>query len=226
MNGLDDGGIFGAAGVAGPRRTAHEFVKDTLRHAILSGQIARGTVLVQTTLAQQLRVSTTPVREALRDLAAEGLVKLDAHRSAIVQPGSLDEMEEVYSLRILLEPYAARRACDNITEQQLSEARATHERMLATRDEDEWVMLNAVFHQTLVDSAGSPRLSAILKGLRDSALVYVGMRVRGQAMINTANREHEAILDAFARRDKDAAAAAILNHLDETRQRAGQALSQ
>jgi len=224
MNDWNDGSVFGYSAVAGPRRTAHEFVKDTLRHAILSGQIPRGTVLAQTTLAQQLRVSTTPVREALRDLAAEGLVKLNAHRSAIVQPGSLDEMDEVYSLRILLEPYAARHACDQITAEQLAEARDVHSRMLTTQDEDEWVALNSVFHQILMDSAGSPRLSAILKGLRDSALVYVGMRVRGPAMITAANKEHEAILDAFARRDKDDAAEAILKHLDETRRRAAQAL--
>jgi DNA-binding GntR family transcriptional regulator len=70
--------------LASPRRTAHEYVRNSLREGILRGSLVGGTRLVQSEIASELEVSTTPVREALRDLATEGLVQLDAHRGAVV----------------------------------------------------------------------------------------------------------------------------------------------
>lgn len=212
-----EGGIPGFAPTGGPRRTAHELVRDTLRRAIVSGDIPRGSVLVQTVLARQLQVSTTPVREALRDLAAEGLISLDAHKSAIVLPGSLNEMEEIYSLRLILEPRCVQQAIARITEEELEEAARIHDRMLATERADEWLTLNSTFHKILTDAAGSPRLSVILKSLREGAQVYIGMRVHGPADIASGNKDHAAILEAFRARDEEAACAAILSHLEETR---------
>lgn len=222
---IAEGGIPDFVLSGGFRRTAYEMVRETLRRAILSGDIPPGSVLVQTVLAQQLQVSTTPVREALRDLAAEGLISLDAHKSAIVLPGSLDEMEEIYSLRLLLEPYCVRQAIKRITEKEIEEAARIHERMLATERAAEWLALNSSFHKVLTDAAGSPRLSAILKGLREGAQVYIAMRVCGPAEIASGNREHAAILEAFRSRDEKAACAAILGHLETTRRMASEELA-
>jgi DNA-binding GntR family transcriptional regulator len=207
------------------RRTAHELVRDTLRQAILSGEIERGTVLAQTTIAQQLNVSTTPVREALRDLAAEGLVLLDAHKSAVVQAASLDEMEEIYSLRLLLEPHAATLAVKRITPEHLDQATAIHNRMVETDSPEEWVSLNAQFHQVLSDAAGSPRASAMLKSLRQGALVYVGLRMAGPDQMAAGNSDHAALLEAYRNGDAQAACDITLRHLAETRRAVGEDLA-
>jgi DNA-binding GntR family transcriptional regulator len=80
-------------------QTAHEFARATLRHAILTGQIPGGSRLVQTDLAAQLSLNTTPVREALRDLATEGLIRFDPHRGAVVHRLTQREVDEVYRIR-------------------------------------------------------------------------------------------------------------------------------
>ena len=108
------------AGAAG-RQTAHEFVRSVLRRAILSGELAGGTRLVQAELAAVLEVSTTPVREALRELASEGLVRFDPHRGAVVQELSGEERGAILQrqgpssspryrfVNPLLQPYVAMR---------------------------------------------------------------------------------------------------------------------
>jgi DNA-binding GntR family transcriptional regulator len=212
------------AASAAPRRTAHELVRDTLRQAIVNGEIERGSVLVQTEVARQLRVSTTPVREALRDLAAEGLMRLDAHKSAIVLHGSLNEMEEIYSIRLLLEPYCAKVAIAAITPAEIDQAAEIHRRMVETTHSEEWVSLNTEFHQVLTDAAGLPRLSAFLKSLREAAQIYIGMRVHSPEEMQAGNVDHAAILEAFRSQDVDAASAAILDHLEETRRQASEEL--
>ncbi|MGC4109307.1 MAG: GntR family transcriptional regulator [Nocardioides sp.] len=219
-----DGRYLSYAASAAPRRTAHELVRDTLRQAILSGEIERGSVLVQTEVARQLRVSTTPVREALRDLAAEGLIRLDAHKSAIVMRGSLNEMEEIYSLRLLLEPYCAEVAIARITPAELEQASEIHQRMVDTTHSEEWLALNTEFHQVLTDAAGLPRLSAFLKSLREAAQIYIGMRVHSAEEMASGNKDHGAILEGFRTKDVGAASAAILGHLEETRRQASEEL--
>ena len=93
----------------GGRRTAHEFVKDSLRRAILRGDLSGGARLIQADLAAMLNVSTTPVREALRDLATEGLITLDRHRGGVVRELNwLELMEEIRLIRQQLEPLAVR----------------------------------------------------------------------------------------------------------------------
>lgn len=203
------------------RHTAHEFAREWLREAIIIGKLAEGTRLVQANIAEQLAVSTTPVREALRDLAAEGLVDLDAHRGAIVHEISTDEFQEIYTLREHLEPLAARLAAERITDAEL--ARAAD--LLGHMDEEEaadkntavWTELNRQFHATLTDAARSPRLQGMLRSLRDSSTMYIAF-IRRQPLdgLEAANKEHRRIFEAMTARDPDAAAEATLSHLQST----------
>src|SRR3990172_11947171 len=97
-------------GFAATRQTAHEFVRGVLRRAILNGELASGSRLVQAELAAMLDVSTTPVREALRDLATEGLVQFDPHRGAIVSELSSEDVHAISAFRTVLDPLALGRA--------------------------------------------------------------------------------------------------------------------
>jgi DNA-binding GntR family transcriptional regulator len=196
--------------------TAHEFVCGTVRNAILSGRLAAGTRLVQAKLADELQVSTTPVREALRDLAAEGLIRLDPHRGAVVRGVDTVEMQEIYDLRLVLEPYCMQRAATHITEAELREAQALQDRMDTCADQvAEWVELNRRFHEILTDACRSPRLIGMLKGLRDASAVYVGLGIRTAPAHNrdSGNADHRVLLSAFREQDPEAAARAIRNHL-------------
>ena len=111
------------------RRTAHEFVRESLRRAILRGDLTGGSRLIQGEVAATLNVSTTPVREALRDLATEGLITLDRHRGGTVRELDWDDMEEIGMVREALDPLAVRLFCERITDEQLREAESLWRQM-------------------------------------------------------------------------------------------------
>lgn len=199
------------------RRTAHQFVRDTLRRAILSGALAGGTRLVQADIAAQLKVSTTPVREALRDLAADGLILFDPHRGAIVHELHVGELVEVYEIRKLLEPLAIRKATQHLTDEQLATAAALQDKMEQEQDPGAWADLNWQFHALLERAANSPRLLSIVKSVQDTAAIYVGHSLKVEPeRIAEGNREHRELLDALRRRDPDKAAEVLTAHLDAT----------
>ncbi len=201
-------------GTGPPRQTAHEFVRETLRHAILNGSLKGGTRLVQADLAQELKVSTTPVREALRDLDAEGLIRLDAHRGGVVLELSSDELKEIYDLRLLLETSAIRLSAQRITDEYLDKAEEIHRQMEAAPHSASWVALNRKFHLTLYEAAQSPRLLSILTGLLDASVIYVSTRVEASPDLRTqAGRDHAHLIAMLRARDADGAEEAIKQHL-------------
>ncbi len=199
------------------RRTVHNYVLETLRRAILDGQLTSGTRLVQSEIAEALDVSTTPVREALRDLAAEGLIRLDAHRGGVVQELSLSELREIYELRVLLEPEALRRAWPHVTDEIIDEVADLHERMNGVLSPSDWVELNTGFHGKILELAPSPRLLLILDGLVAPWVMYVSAALMTDPQNQQRAAEgHDQILAALRRRDLDAAIAASIEHLGIT----------
>lgn len=200
-----------------PRQTAHEQVLEQLRGAILGGALAPGTPLVLAELSTQLGVSRTPIREAIRDLAGEGLVDFDSYRSSIVHAPTLAEAQEVYELRLVLEPFAVRRAVERISDEQIARATTVHKTMLRTSDLGAWVQLNRDFHAVLLEAADSPRLLAIITSLRNAAAIQVALSIRAEvSQLDEANREHGLILEAYDQRDADLTVELTERHLRST----------
>ena len=201
------------------RQTAHQFVHGVLRRAILNGELPGGTRLVQADIAKQLNVSTTPVREALRDLTTEGLVEFDAHRGGIVHEPDLAELDEIIELRGVLEPVSARRAVERIDEATLARAREIHEAMVIEDDLTAWIDLNRRFHRLHHAAAGSPRLLAMIAGLQDATAVYLSRAARYHSEIRErGQQDHLAILDALERRDGERLAGLLLRHIQLPRE--------
>ena len=201
-------------GFPASRQTAYEFVLGVLRRAILNGELKSGSRLVQADLAAMLDVSTTPVREALRDLATEGLVQFDAHRGAIVSELSSDEVHQIYEIRMVLEPLAMRQAVPNITDALLDRLRKLHESMVAEPHAVDWVDRNRVFHMAVYEASSSPRLASIIRNLQDASVMYIGASLQQRPELrDEANRDHAAILEALENRDAEAAVAALGGHL-------------
>lgn len=208
------------------RRTAHESVTEALRQAVLGGLLPAGTRLVQAELAAEFGVSNTPVREAMRQLAVEGLIKFDSYRGAVVRSPSLDEVREVYEVRLLLEPVAMRKAVEQITPAELEQARELEAEMARTVDVGTWVLLNRRFHGTLIAAARSPRLASIIAGLEDAATPQVALSIKADfRRLTDGNTEHREILQAVEDRDADQVVKLISEHLRAT-VRAVESLSQ
>jgi|SRR5215475_1549340 len=199
--------------VVGGRRTAYEFVRESLRRAILRGDLTGGARLIQGDLAASLNVSTTPVREALRDLATEGLITLDQHRGGTVRELNWDEMEEIRLIRQELEPLAVRLACERITEGALREAQQLTRRMSKERDLGNWVELNMEFHALFHRATGIARLTQILTGFEEASAVYVAQAQRWHPEIRRkANEQHQEFVEACRNRDVETAIKVMTGH--------------
>ncbi|MGH9087044.1 MAG: GntR family transcriptional regulator [Acidimicrobiales bacterium] len=196
---------------------AHDRVLLALRRGITSGYLVGGTRLVQPRIAEALGVSTTPVREALRQLAAEGLVQMDVHGGAVVHELSRSELVEVYELRRLLEPIAVERAAKEATETSLVAAVELVTAMQRVTGPSAWSEINAEFHSVIEQAAGGSRLASILSQLHALSSLYVTHSLLSEPdRIRLGNAEHREILEAVIDRDTDAAVDAVLRHLDGT----------
>lgn len=200
---------------AGARRvTAVDFVRDTLRAAILRGDLPGGSRLVQTEVAASLGVSTTPVREAMRDLAGEGLITMDSHRIGTVRRPAWEEMVEIVEVRRALEPLALRLAMARVDDAFLARARAVASDLAEVADVGAWVSLNIAFHSLFHRATATTRLGSILVSLEEAGGVFVAQAQRLHPEIRQrAVAEHFALVDAFAAGDVDRALEIQHGHL-------------
>src|SRR3990172_7576448 len=154
-------------------RTAQAAVAEMLRTEILSGQLQAGGRLLQADVAERFDTSTTPVREALRQLISEGLLDGDPHRGVTVHETSVGELQELYEIRMVLEPFGIAATVGNIPPAELERADHLVGLMESRGDPAEWTLLNAEFHATLAAAARRPRLTSILNNLRNLSAIYV-----------------------------------------------------
>ncbi len=209
--------IFPVAVTDHQYRTAQAVVADRLRHSVLSGQLPPGSRLLQAAVAEEMRTSTTPVREAMRELAGEGLLDLDPHRGVMVHSSSVAELQEIYEIRLLLEPVAITATIANMTPALLAAAESIVDRMESETDVTDWVMLNAAFHAVLAEATGMPILNSILMKLRNVSALYVAsMLHRHPETIAPANKEHRALLKACKAGDTKRATETEIAHLRHT----------
>jgi len=192
-------------------------VKLVLHQGIVTGTIPGGTRLVQASIAEEMAVGTRPVRDALRELAAEGFVRLDDRGGAVVHELCRSELQDIYEIRMMLEPVATARAAQRASKEAMLRAAELLALMEAETDCTVWAERNSGFHNVIAEAGNSPRLVAILKNLRELSALYVThsiVAMPGRAQ--HANAEHAQILRAVITRDAEAAADAALRHLDGT----------
>ena len=161
---------------------------------------------MQTDIATQLDVSTTPVREAMRDLASEGLITLDSHRIGTVRMPDWDEMTEIVEMRRSLEALAIHRAMGQITAEELKEAKQVATELSKEEDLGSWVQTNILFHSIFHKATRSRRLSGVLLALEEAGGVFVAQAQQLNPEIRRrAIADHFALLDAFDAGEADRA---------------------
>jgi DNA-binding GntR family transcriptional regulator len=195
------------------RDTTAKIVAGRLRDEIQGGTLSPGTRLRQNDVARRFGVSTTPVREAFAQLQAEGLVRIDPHRGAVVFHPTVEDLMEFYEIREVLEALAVAQAMPHLDEDAVRELNALIDKMRRTEDARRWMKLNDEFHLHLYELAHRPRLTAMIENLRDASTPYIHMFVAGRSPAARANEEHQEILDACTRGDREAAERAVREHL-------------
>lgn len=199
--------------------TAQEAVLAELRRAIASGELKPGESIAQATLAERLGVSRVPVREALKILQGEGQVEYQPHHGYSVTRLDLDDLREAYRIRQLLETEAARISVPEFGPEQISAlARAARDVDDAGDRQDYAAMAeaNRRFHFLLVEGAGMPRLTHLVRILWDSTDVYRSFYYTDAANRHRVRAEHAGIVQAVADGDLEA----VVRQLDEHRQHA------
>jgi DNA-binding GntR family transcriptional regulator len=195
-------------------RTATDHVSTSLRRSILTGDLAAGTRLGLNEVAEIFDVSTTPVREALRELSFEGLVRLDSYRGGVVTAVTRKDVEEIVRIRQVLEPMAIEEAMVGMTEEILTEARKILDDMANSDSWDAWVHGNRAFHQKLYEASSSRRLVSLINSLQDTQVLFVSATLRRSPTLNeTATADHEAMIQAARDRDARTLTEVTLRHL-------------
>lgn len=189
-----------------------------LKRDILSGRLLPGQRLSLEEFAQYFQVSITPVRDALRLLAAEGLVELTPRRGAFVTQPCWQDLKEIYALREILEcaaiPAVRRKGAPALRRlQDLLEQMANTNVGESHRDYLSYIWLDQQFHQSLVDCLDNQRLSQIYAGLGSHTLVTRALYSASNQRASDTLAEHQAILAALQNGQEDAARAAIHTHL-------------
>jgi len=200
-----------------PRQSLTSAVADKLRDQIIRGEIPEGAQLRQDAIATQYQVSRIPVREALRQLDAEGLIAIVPNRGAVVPALSPDDIEELFSIRALLEPEVLKRSIPLLTEEDFSEAEVVLRKYVSElRREDhlsEWGRLNWQFHSILYSRANQPRFMAIIRNVNNSGERYTRLQLYLTHGMTRANEEHHEILDLCRKRDVPAACKLLRQHI-------------
>lgn len=194
-------------------------VLGALRTAVITGELAPGTLHSVQTLATQLGVSRTPVREALIKLAQQGMVRFERNRGVRVLQTSLHDLEEVFALRLLLEVPATRRACELLDAAGRKELRRIYRAMERAAEADDEFKLwdhDRRFHRALLEGSGNTRLAQYVDGLRDTVLRRGVSTARSSRSLDAIVTEHLAVLDRIEDRDADGAAAAMRAHILHT----------
>jgi DNA-binding GntR family transcriptional regulator len=195
------------------RRTAQQTVYDYLRGAILSGRLRAGSHLVQEDVAVRLGVSRVPVREALLQLAADGLVRMEAHRGGSVVWLSPADVAEIFEIRALLIRRAIQLAVPSLTDDQLDrleDVARRQERDLSMRQRRE---LNRQFYATLLAGLDRPRLRSLLDKLESEVERFL-------QPLERPHMGHLQLVEACRRRDGEGAAELVARHMEEVGRRA------
>lgn len=167
-----------------------------LREAIIKGQLQPGERLVQDELAKTLNVSRMPIREAIKQLAAEGYVTVEPHKGAVVKQFTIHELEEIYFLRAKFEPLAAAESLKTMSPQLVNQLRDLNEKMKKTDDTDEYIQLNIQFHHLLIKDCPWGKLNNIIENLWTGFPQQTPHLLPNQ--IGTSISEHDLMVEALA----------------------------
>lgn len=201
--------------------SSSELVYRRLREDIISGRLAPGTRLVELNIAADFGVSRTPVREALKRLTAEKLVLSDPSRGVIVHAPDASEIEDVFVVREALDALAARLAAHRITPSELARLRVIVDAMreaIRSGRREQVVVANQRFHDVIYAAAGNDMLARVASDLRDFVRRFTTLPFASPDRVEHVLAEHEAILEALAAHDPEAAEAASRRHLEAARE--------
>ena len=194
-----------------------DVVFNTLRQAILIGELKPGERLMELHLADRLGVSRTPVREAIRRLELEGLVTMIPRKGAEVARITEKSMSDVLEVRRTLDALCAELACDRITPESLAALKKAcdhFEQCVGTHDAKKIAEADVSLHDIIVEATGNQRLIQMVHNLSEQMYRYRFEYIKDSSQHDTLVKEHRIIYQSIVDKDKDTVAAAARLHID------------
>ena len=197
-------------------RPLYEDVAERLRAQIFAHELAPGSWLDEQSLAVQFGISRTPMREAIKVLASEGLVTMKLRRGAYVTEVDRGDLEQIFTILSLLEGQAAKETAIKATEAQLTQLDDIHHRLekaAADRDAEQFFEVNVRFHDLIQEIAGNRWMNGVIEDLRKVLKLQRRDSLSRTGRLQSSLLEHRQILQAILKRDPVAAELAMRNHL-------------
>ncbi|MDX5363077.1 MAG: GntR family transcriptional regulator [Pseudazoarcus pumilus] len=198
----------------------YQEVAERLRQRIFAHELTPGTWVDEQSLAEEYGISRTPLREALKVLAAEGLVTLKPRRGCYVNEVSERDLDEIFGVMSLLESEAASLAARKADKTDLTELQAIHDRLEAAareRDIDRFFEANQAFHRKVQDIAGNHWLTHVIDDLRKMIKLSRHHSLFGDGRLEQSLEEHRALIAALLARDAEATAQRMRDHIQSGR---------
>ncbi|OGP78872.1 MAG: GntR family transcriptional regulator [Deltaproteobacteria bacterium RBG_16_64_85] len=194
--------------------TLREKIVETVRNAIVNGQIAAGARVAEPDLADHFGISRTPIREAFRQLESEGFITVIPRKGAIVASLSAKDISDFYDLKMVLEGYAARCATKVLTEKEMAKMEAVNRQMevaAARKDLRKVLVLHNEFHDIFLKACGNEKLHAIVQNMvMQFQRFRLILAMRGK--IEGSIRQHWEIIAAFRKRNADMAESLVIKN--------------
>lgn len=194
-----------------------DVVFNTLRHAILKGELEPGERLMEISLAQKLGVSRTPIREAIRKLELEGLVVMVPRKGAEVADITEKDLRDVLEVRTALEQLSIELAMKNMTEEDYKQLKAANEAFARDSEGDDLIKLaeaDVAFHEVIYMATGNKRLIQMINNLREQMYRYRLEYIKDKSTHARLVDEHNMIIEAMQKNDIEAGKAAIKLHVE------------
>jgi phosphonate utilization transcriptional regulator len=197
-------------------------VQQEIERAILVGEYAPGSKLIEATLATRMGVSRGPVREAFRMLDEAGLVRTEKNRGVFVRDIPMDEAVEIFDLRAAMDELVGRQLAARITPAQIKEIKGlvdAMEKAVKAEDARQYHLLNLQFHDRLVEMAGNRKLTEIYRKLIKELSLFRRLNLADGWLMPISASEHRQIVKAIASGDADKAGHAMFDHVMESKER-------
>lgn len=198
------------------KKTLHEEIANNLREMIMSGELREGDKIKENEFCELMDISKTPLREALRVLSAEGLIRLIPNRGSYVTTPTFKEIKEMFDVMSVLEGVCARTAAEkmsNIDYEKLKKIHLQLEENFRLKDQKRYIRINNKYHSFVQELAGNKTLNQIVNGLRQKILLYRYKSLNLSGRFEQSIQEHRDLLEAFRKRDAEKAELLMKSHM-------------
>ena len=199
------------------RDTAYE----TLKHAIITGELSPGTRIIETYFAEKLHISRTPLREALRQLEIDGLVEYRERKGVIVSAFTLEDIEEIFMIRNALMMLIIPSVIENVTDkeiQQLTEILSKMDISQKNEDADALAAYNRSFHRTIEHISNKIRILRVIDSQEEYIMRFSAMAIASIVRRSDAHQEHHQMVKLLIEKDTEAFSTLMKKHLNESKE--------